>query len=53
MNLRLIFTAFALSFLPFMAHAQCSQGESMSTSHCADGEMWDVSAQACVPMTNA
>lgn len=54
MKLKLALATFALVVVPPVASAQCSHGDkTQSVSQCVDGELWDVTAQACVPVVNS
>jgi hypothetical protein len=52
MTLKLALAALVLAALPAVATAQCTRGEQkMSTSNCAEGQIWDAATQSCVDST--
>lgn len=50
MTLKTTFAILALALTPGLAVAQCADKgmKSISASNCAEGQVWDTEAQACV-----
>lgn len=51
MTLKTIFVACILAIAPLSSFAMCSKGyHDMTANSCAEGQMWDQEAQACVDL---
>lgn len=46
--IKTVLVASVLAIAPIASFAMCSKGQDHTASSCAEGQMWDFEAQACV-----